>query len=114
MTHSATDATEVDWSIIEAPGVLDLLGQVSRKLAGQFASVTSADDLEQEGMILLATNGETVRGYLADDEHGMRHLHRWLWSRLYDRVRTPAARAGRSISWEQWAAPSWEDDAEAS
>lgn len=88
---------EVDWTLLDHPRVEAALHRVANAVARKHAEVTSADDMHQEGAILVAAEAEVVRRYLEDNLLGDRALHRWLLSRLIDVVRTDAARSSRSV-----------------
>lgn len=96
---TALDSTEApDWELISDPSVAEVIEQVTRKLAREAEFVSTADDLQQDALILIATNGARIRGYLADGRPS--HVSRWLNSRLRDSLRTPQRRAGLNESLE--------------
>lgn len=98
MTEPSTDSTvaeslvevppsPADWSVLDEPGVQDVLEVAVRTAANARAGYTTAEDLQQEAVIWLATNANQVREYLSSPTLGERALYRRLNSRLLNVVR---------------------------
>lgn len=88
---------QADWSILEHRGVSDVLSQVAHKVAGEFAGITTVEDVHQDGSIWLALNAEAVRAYVSDEFVGARNLYRRLHSRMVDEARKLARVANREV-----------------
>lgn len=61
----------VDWAVLELPGVMEVLKKAASNVGSTFAGVTEADDIEQELVIWAATHPSEVRGYVERDELGL-------------------------------------------
>lgn len=92
-----TAPTAADWTILDYPGVRDIIGQVSNTLANTFGGITSADDVAQDASMWAATHFELVQEYLSDQQLGPRALYRRLHDRMFDQLETQASRAALSV-----------------
>ncbi|WP_189112259.1 hypothetical protein [Pilimelia terevasa] len=77
----------------------DVAEAAAHKVARRYTGVTEYDDVRQDANLLLATNHDTVRRYLDQDQLGL--LHRWLWCRLTDQYKTHARHRTAEASIEQ-------------
>jgi len=91
----------VDWTVLDLPGVAGIAQSAAAKVARQYPTTTEYDDLHQEARILLATQADTVRAYLADPEMGPRLLHHRLWRDLIDSIKTDAQHRAQHLSYER-------------
>lgn len=92
---------DVDWSVLEYPGVKDVARKAAAKVASDYESLSTVDfdDLHQEALILLATNGQ-AQTCLADPELGLGVLYHRTVMDLVDKVKYVAGHAVNQVSYE--------------
>lgn len=88
-----------DWTVLDVPGILDIAGKAARKVSQQYEHTLEFEDAQQEAYIVLASNGDVVREYLAAEQFGL--LHNWLYQRLVDNVKTEAGHRATQVSYER-------------
>jgi DNA-directed RNA polymerase specialized sigma24 family protein len=90
---------DVDWSVLEYPGVRTVARKAASKVATDYSDLATVDydDLYQEALILLATNGE-AQDCLGDPDLGLGVLYHRLVRDLEDTLKTEARRHTRQTS----------------
>ena len=89
---------ENDWALTQHPTVERLLKAASQRVAREYEGVVDADDLEQDGRLMVATTSSAaVRRYLHTKDGGENNLYRYLWSRLTDMARKESRRSNRQV-----------------
>lgn len=92
------DATiGADWSIINDHRAEGILREVADHIGSMYGKVTTADDMYQEGAIILALAPNNVRAYLQDPLFGERALFLWLRNKTLDTIRSDINRAGLTV-----------------
>lgn len=86
--------TTPDWTVMDLHGVRDEVKRAAVSVAAMYPTFSTAEDLEQEGYIYLATNAEQVRKFHAQED-GL--LPVVIWRALRGKVRTEARRQADTI-----------------
>jgi DNA-directed RNA polymerase specialized sigma24 family protein len=91
----------VDWSVLEYPGVRTVARKAASRVATDYSDLAAVDfdDLYQEALILLATNGE-AQDCLGDPDLGLGVLYHRIVRDLEDKVRPEAKRHTRQTSYD--------------
>ncbi|MFC4089387.1 hypothetical protein [Micromonospora sp. GCM10011541] len=92
---------DVDWSVLEYPGVKAVARNAATKVASDYDGLATVDydDLYQEALILLAT-GSDSQECLGDPSLGLGVLYTRTVQGLLDKVRVEAGRHNRQTSLE--------------
>lgn len=88
--------TRVDWTVLDLPGVTEVVQKAASSIATSFKGVTEAADLAQEAFILLASEPHVVRNYVANDELGL--LYNRVRQRLHNEATRLAGYSNRVVS----------------
>jgi DNA-directed RNA polymerase specialized sigma24 family protein len=92
---------DVDWSVLEYPGVRTVARKAASKVATDYSDLPAVDydDLYQEALILLATNGE-VQDCLGDPDLGLGVLYHRTVRDLENTISTEARRHVKHTSYD--------------
>ena len=89
---------DMDWSVLDIEGVKRTTASAARKVVQQYATA-DASDLEQEGLIILASKAEEVRAVI--EKGGLNLLHHWLWCDLTNLANGDARKVSKNFSFEE-------------
>lgn len=86
-----------DWSVLDLGGIHKVARSVARKVANRYTTLEQAD-LEQDALVLMATQPTLVRSYVDADNLG--GLHHAIWCDLTDKARPVGQNLSRHQSYE--------------